>query len=55
MFRELLCPSSGARVYDADYHINLQHTANQKRNDQCGNQHHSRELMMMDIIMPETC
>jgi hypothetical protein len=28
---------------------NLQPTANQHRNDQCGNQHHSRELMMMGI------
>jgi len=34
---------------------NLQHTANQERNDQCGNQHHSRELLMTDIVMPETC
>jgi len=33
----------------------LQPTANQERNDQCGNQHHSRELLMMDIVMPETC
>ena len=33
---------------------NLQHTANQERNDQCGNQHHSRELLMMGIIKPET-
>jgi len=34
---------------------NLQPTANQKRKDQCGNQHHSRELLMMAIVMPETC
>jgi len=34
---------------------NLQHTANQEQNDQCGNQHHSRELLMMGIVMPETC
>jgi len=34
---------------------NLQHTTNQERNDQCGNQHHSRELLMMGIVMPETC
>jgi len=34
---------------------NLQHTANQERNDQCGNQHHSRELPMMGIRVPETC
>jgi len=33
----------------------LQHTANQERNDQCGNQHHSRELPMMGIVVPETC
>jgi len=34
---------------------NLQPTANQERNDQCGNQHHSHELLMMVIVMPETC
>ena len=34
---------------------NLQHTANQERYDQCGNQHHSRKLLMMGIVMPETC
>jgi len=34
---------------------NLQLTAKQERNDQCGNQHHSRELLMMGIIVPETC
>jgi len=34
---------------------NLQPTANQERNDQCGNQHHIHELLMMDIVMPETC
>jgi len=33
----------------------LQHTANRERNNQCGNQHHSRQLLMMGIIMPETC
>jgi hypothetical protein len=93
MFRALLCPSSGVRDYDVDYHIvrvvlgllyvgnkmqlgwnsirvagcspqpghyssitvpNLQPTANQERNDQCGNQHYSRELLMMDIVVPET-
>jgi len=90
MFRALLCPSSGARDYDVDYHIgrfilglmyaggevklewcmgyslqpghyssltspNLQHTANQKRNDQCGNQQHIHELLMMGLVVPETC
>jgi len=34
---------------------NLQPTANQERNDQCGNQHYSRELLMMGIVVSETC
>jgi len=34
---------------------NLKPTANQERNDRCGNQHHSRELLMMGIIVTETC
>ena len=33
----------------------LKPTTNQERNDQCGNQHHSSELLMMCIEMPETC
>ena len=40
MFRALLCPSSGAHDYNVDYHI--------------GNQHYNRELLMMDIVVPET-
>jgi len=42
---------SGVRVVG----LSLQPTANEERNDQCGNQHHSRELLMMGIVMPETC
>ena len=34
---------------------NLQPTANQDRNHQCGNQRYSRELLMMGIVVPETC
>jgi len=34
---------------------NLQPTANQERNDQRGNQHYIRELLMMGIVVPETC
>ena len=30
-------------------------TATQEREDQCGNQHFSRELLMMGIVVPETC
>jgi len=64
MFRALLCPSSGARQscfslqpghYSSLTAPNLQPTANQERNDKCGNQHYSRELLMMDIVVPETC
>ena len=33
---------------------NLQHTANQDRKDQCGTHHHSRELLMIGIVVPET-
>jgi len=62
MFRALLCPSSGARDfslqpghYPSLPATNLQPTANQERNDQCGNQHYSRELLMMGIVVPETC
>jgi len=32
----------------------LQPTANQERNNQCGNQHYIRELLMMGIVMPLT-
>ena len=68
MFRALLCPSSGARDYNvgAAYSLQsghcsnlpapkLQPTANQERNDQCGNQHYSCELLMMGIVLPEIC
>jgi len=34
---------------------NIQHTSSQERHDQCGKQHHSRELLMMGIIMLEAC
>ena len=33
---------------------NFQPTANQERNDQCGNQYYSCELLMMGIVVPET-
>jgi len=34
---------------------NLHPTTNQERNDQCGNQQHSRELLVMGIVVAETC
>ena len=68
MFRALLCPPSGACGYVQQLCFspqpghysnltapNLQPTANQERNDQCGNQHYSDELLMSGIVMPETC
>jgi len=27
----------------------------QERDEQCGNQHYNRELLMMGIVVPETC
>jgi len=50
-----LCSSLQPGHYSSLTAPNLQHTANQERNDQCGNQHYSRELLMMDIVVPETC
>ena len=34
---------------------NLQPTAKQERNDEYGNQHYSRELLTMGIVVPEAC
>ena len=34
---------------------NLQPTATQEPDGACGNQHYSRELLMMGIEVPETC
>jgi len=55
MFRALLCPSSGAGHYSSLIATNLQPTAYQERNNQCGKQQYSRELLMMGIVVPETC
>ena len=33
---------------------NLEPTATQERDDQCGYQHNSNELLMMGIVVPET-
>ena len=48
------CFSLQPRHYSSRTASNLQPTANQERNDQCGNQHYSRELLMMGIVVPET-
>ena len=49
------CLSLQTRHYSSLIAPNIQHTANQEQNDQCGNQHYSRELLMMGIVVPETC
>jgi len=96
MFRALLCPSSGAHDYSADYHMgrpvlgllvvgskvqagwisvrvagyntcyslqpghlssllapNFQPTTTEEPDGPCGNQHYSRELLIMGLIAPE--
>ena len=55
MFRALLCPSSEARDPSNLTAPKLQSTANQERNNQRGIQHYSRELLMMGVVVPETC
>jgi len=60
MFSENVYPilsvqTSHAVAYSSLPAPNLQPTANEERNDQGGNQHYSRELLMMGIVVPETC
>jgi hypothetical protein len=50
-----LCFSLQPESYSSLTAPNLQPTANQERNDQCVKQYHSNELLMMGIVVPETC
>jgi len=50
----LVCCSLHSGHYSSLTAPNLQHTANQERNDQCGNHQHSCKLLMMGIVIPET-
>jgi len=34
---------------------NFQPTATQERDNRCDNQHYIHELLMMGIVVPETC
>ena len=52
---EVRCCSLQPGHYSSLTAPNLQPTANQERNDQCGNQYYNRELLMMGIVVPETC
>ena len=38
-----------------EFYINATPSIFRERNDQCGIQHYSRELLMMGIVVPETC
>ena len=49
----LVCCRLEVRCGEAGVVSGLQ--ANQERNAQCGNQRYSREFLMMDIVVPETC
>ena len=46
-----LCFSLQPGHYSSLTAPNLQHTASQERNDQCGNQHYSREVLLMGIVV----
>ena len=37
------------------FYINVTPSIFTERNDQCGNQRYTRELLMMGIVVPETC
>ena len=58
MFRALRCPFC-YNLHPGHYSIlpapSFQPTATQERDDHCGNQHYSRALLMMGIVVPETC
>ena len=50
-----VCFSLQPRHYSSLPAPNFQPTATQERDDKCSNQHYRRELLMMDIVVPETC
>ena len=54
MFQAILCFSLQPGQYSNLPAPNLQPTANQEWNDQCGNQHCSCEMLMIGIVMPKT-
>jgi len=57
MFRAPLCPSSGAHDDSVGYlpALNSQLAATREPDGLCGNQRYRRELLMMGIMVPETC
>jgi len=64
MFRAPLCPSSRAHDDSVGYHIGRlvlelllvkQPAATRESDDLCGIQRYRCELLMMGIMLPETC
>jgi len=49
------CKDGGGSVNVKKNYINATPSIFTERNDQFGNQHYSRELLMMGIVVPETC
>ena len=45
----------GVATYGTYIYINANPSIFTERYDQCGNQHYSRELLMMGLLMLETC
>ena len=54
VLQAIACYSLQPRRYFSLPAPNSQPTATQERDDQCGNQHYSRELLMMGLVVPET-
>jgi len=57
MFRAPLCPLSGAQDDSVGYlhALNLQPAATREPDGLYGNRRYRRELLMMGIMVPETC
>jgi len=52
---EVRCYNLQPGHYSSLHAPNFQPTATQERDDQRGNEHYNRELLMMGIVVPETC
>ena len=48
-------PLTPAGIEPATFRFVAQHLNHFATADQCGNQHYNRELLMMGIVLPETC
>jgi len=59
--QQLILTETRYQLQPSDKELHTEHTPLRtfsiftERNDQCDNQHYSRELLMMGIVVPETC